>query len=71
MKEKKYIICRVDPESTIGLAISGAIETAKKQNKKVVICLRGMACVITRNTKLSEGIERYRKTVERFSRTRG
>lgn len=70
MKQKNYIICRIDPESTVGLAISNAIEMAKKTNKKVVICLRDTACLVTRNTKLSEGIERYRKTVERFSRVR-
>ena len=70
MKNKNYIICRIDPESTVGLAISNAIETAKKTNKKVVICLRETACVITSNTKLTDGIEHYRKTVERFARVR-
>ena len=70
MKNKNYIVCQIDPESMVGLAISNAIETAKKTNKKVIICLRGKACVITRNTKLTDGVERYRKNVERFARIR-
>ncbi|MBO4674642.1 MAG: hypothetical protein J5601_00960 [Elusimicrobiaceae bacterium] len=70
MKEKNYIIRQIDPESTVGLAISDAIETAKRENKKVVVCLRNTACVVTKNTKLSDGIERYRKNVERFVRSR-
>ena len=70
MREKNYIVCQIDPESTVGLAITNAIELAKKENKKVVICLRNTACVITRDTKLAEGIERYRKTVERLVRVR-
>jgi len=70
MREKNYIICRVDPESTVGLAITRAIEMAKKENKKVVILLRNTPCVVTSNTKLSEGIEHYRRNVERFTHTR-
>ena len=70
MKEKSYIIRQIDPESTVGWAISDAIETAKRENKKVVVCLRNTACVVTKNTKLADGIERYRKNVERFVRSR-
>ena len=70
MDDKKYIVCQIDPESTVGSAISNAIEMAKKENKKVVMHLRNTACVITRNTKLSEGIEHYRRTVERSVHSR-
>ena len=70
MKEKNYVICRIDPESTVGLAITSAIEIAQKENKKVVILLRDTACVITRSTRLSEGIERYRRNVEKFVHVR-
>ena len=70
MKEKKYIVCQADPESTVGSAIATAIEMAQKEDKKVVMCLRNTACLVTKNTKLSDGIERYRKTVERFAHTR-
>ena len=70
MNRKNYIVCHIDPESTVGLAIANAIEMAQKTNKKVVICLRDTACVITKSTKLVDGIERYRKNVERFAHTR-
>ena len=70
MNNKNYIVCHIDPESTVGLAIANAIEMAKRTNKKVVIHLRDTACVITKSTKLSDGIMRYRKNVERFARTR-
>jgi len=70
MQEKKYTIYQVDPESTIGLAIAQAIEKARKENKKVIIRLRNTSCVVTRHTKLSEGIERYRRTVEKSVRSR-
>lgn len=70
MKEKNYTICRIDPESTVGLAVANAIETAKKQDMKVVIYLRDTACVVTKHTKLFEGIECYRKAVEKFTHSR-
>ena len=70
MNNKNYIICRIDPESTVGLAVAHAIDMAQKTNKKVVICLRDTACVITRRTKLLDGIERYRRNVEKFAHTR-
>ena len=70
MKENKYTIYQVNPESTVGLAIANAIEKAQKEDKKVVVCLRDTSCVVTKHTKLSEGIERYRKTVERFAHSR-
>ena len=71
MKEKEYTIYQVDPESTVGLAIANAIEKAQKEDKKVVVCLRDTTCVVTKHTKLSEGIEHYRKTVEKIVRSRG
>ena len=70
MSNKNYEISYVDPETTVGLAIARAIKKAKKTDKKVVICLRDTACVVTKHTELSEGIDRYRRTVERFARVR-
>ena len=70
MQEKRYTIYQVDPESTVGSAIANAIEKAKKEDKKVVVCLRDTSCVVTRHTQLSEGIEHYRRTVERAIRSR-
>ena len=70
MKEKEYTIYQVDPESTVGSAIANAIEKAQKEDKKVVLCLRDTACIVTKHTKLSDGIEHYRRAVERFVHSR-
>ena len=70
MNEKNYTIYQADPESTVGLAISSAIEMAKKEDKNVLVCLRDTTCVVTKRTKLSDGIEKYRMTVERFSHSK-
>ena len=68
--KKNYIVCHIDPESTVGLAIANAIEIAEKTNKEVVQCLRNTACVVTKSTKFVHRIERYRRNVERFAHTR-
>ena len=70
MDKKGYVVYQADPESTVGLAVASAIEMAQKTDKKVVINLLNTACVITKNTQLFNGIERYRKNVERFSHVR-
>ena len=70
MNKSNYIICQIDPESTVGLAVANAIDMAKKTDKKVVFNLRNTTCMITKHTKLSDGIERYRKNVEKFVRAR-
>ena len=69
-EEKKYIVRQADPESTVGAAVAEAIEIAQKENTKVVIRLRNTTCVVTGKTKLFEGIERYRRNVERFVHSR-
>ena len=71
MSKKNYPTYQADPESTVGLAITNGIEMAKIQDKKVIVHLRNTACTVTKNTKLSEAVERYRRTVERFARVRG
>ncbi len=70
MKERNYIIHRPDPESTLGLAVSDSIEIAKKKNTKVIMHLRGTACVITKDTRLEDAVSRFRRTAERFARVR-
>lgn len=70
MNKKNYIVCQVDPESTVGSAVANAIDMAKETDKMVVINLRNTACIITKHTKLQDGIERYRRNVEKLTRTR-
>ena len=70
MNKDNYITYQANPESTIGVAVSDAIEMAKKTDKKVVINLRDTTCVITKHTKLFDGIEHYRKNIEKSVRAR-
>lgn len=70
MKLKKKILYIGDPESTVGLFISGAIDTAKKEDAMIIGDLRGTKIIITKFTQLDDGIARYRKNVERRARIR-